>query len=493
MTFALRPYQQQAVGSMRAEIRSGVRRVMLYCPTAGGKTEQSIELIRLAREKGRRSLFVAHRIGLVTQAWRRLRKSGIDAGVIQGDNTRGLDKPVVVGSIQTLARRGYPEFDLLIIDEAHHVAGSGEYLALLAASAGKTVIGLSATPFAKGLGRYVPELGGPLFGAMVKAATIRELIDLGFLVDCDVYGPGEPDLRGVKIVAGDYHEGQLGAAVDQPQLIGDIVATWLRLAEGKPTVCFATNVAHSKHIVAQFVAAGVAAEHIDAYTDDSDRDAVLGRLERGETLVVSNVGILTEGWDFPGCSVMILARPTKSLALYVQMAGRVLRPADGKRKATILDHSGTCKRLGFPTDDLPLELDDGTKKPQEKEAAKRNEKLPVACPSCSFMLPPKSRVCPQCGEEIKRANKVEAADGELVKLKRGKVASADQSQVYAELIGYARSKGRQDSWAKGKFKEIFGGWPSREVDAATPSPETMRLIRYVNIRRMKSAQGRAHA
>jgi superfamily II DNA or RNA helicase len=123
----LRDYQTRTLDVLRGMFRAGLHRVVLYAPTGSGKTEMGIDMTRGARERERRVLFVANRVELVGQAWRRFHKSGITAGVIQADNTRGVDNPVIIGSIQTLARRGWPKFDLCIVDEAHGVAGSKDY------------------------------------------------------------------------------------------------------------------------------------------------------------------------------------------------------------------------------------------------------------------------------------------------------------------------------------------------------------------------------
>jgi len=414
----LRPYQAAAIQSLRLCLAGGFQRNMLYSPTGSGKTEIAMSIIDGARAKGKRVVFLCNRINLVGQASRRFYRAGIAHGVIQGDNTRGLDQPVIVASIQTVARRGMPDCDLIVIDEAHGVAGSKDFRAVILQRSAVPVIGLSATPFAKGLGKHYPELGGALFESLTVATSIQEIIDDNFLVDCDIYAPAEPDMTGIKTSRNsfgeiDFSDADVGRAVDKPQLIGGIVEHWMKLSYGLPTVCFASNIAHSKHIVESFRAAGVSAEHIDCYTEEDERLAILARVETGETTIISNVGILCEGWDFPACRTMILARPTRSLIRYIQMIGRVLRPHATKEKALVLDHSGTVQRLGFPTDDFPLELDDG--KPKDAKAKEPEEALPKKCPECHFMKPPKVSVCPQCGFKASRQNDVSEAEGGLMR------------------------------------------------------------------------------
>lgn len=491
----LRPYQAGALMSLRELLRA-VRRALLYSPTGSGKTEIAIALIKAARAKGKRVAFLCNRIHLIEQASRRFKRSGISHGIIQGENTRDVWLPVLIGSIQTVARRGLPEVDLLLIDEAHAVAGSKDFRNVIA-QAKCPVIGLSATPFAKGLGKHYETLGGALFESMVVAATIPELIADGYLVDCDIYAPSEPDMTGIKQARNafgetDYTDTDVARAVDKPELIGDIVAHWFRLAKGTPTVCFAANIAHSKHIVEQFIAAGVPAEHIDCYTSDDERQAIMRRVEAGETQVISNVGILAEGWDFPACRTMILARPTRSLIRYIQMAGRVLRPSPGKDRALILDHSGTVRRLGFPTDEFPLELDDGTPR-QSSGTQKPAEKLPSVCPSCSYAKPSGIHACPVCGFAPEKRSDIEVRDGTLVKVAKGAKAAtmAEKQAWYSQLLAVARSRGYSDKWAAHKYRDKFGVWPRGLQDvAAEPTPEVLGYVKHMQIRFAKSRGGK---
>jgi superfamily II DNA or RNA helicase len=487
----LRPYQAVAVQNLRLALAGGGLRLILCSPTGSGKTEIGMALVKGARLKRKRVAFLCNRIHLVEQTSRRFTRSGIVHGILQGSNTSRIYEDVLVASIQTVARRGMPDVDLLIIDEAHTVAGSKDFRAVIAA-AKCPVVGLSATPYAKGLGKHYPELGGALFEQMVVAATIPELIADGYLVDCDVYAPSEPDMTGVKQSRNafgemDYSDMDVGRAVDKPELVGDIVKHWFRLAKGTPTVCFASTIAHSKHIVEHFRAAGVAAEHIDCYTDEAERQAILERIKSGETLVVSNVGILAEGWDFPACKTLILARPTRSLIRYIQMAGRVLRPHETKERALILDHSGTVIRLGFPTDEFPLELDDGT--PRAACASKEREApLPKACPSCSYVKT--AHKCPVCGFAPERKADVGVKDGELVLLaKKAKATKMDKQDFYSQLIAIAEAKGYRDGWVAHKYREYFGVWPRGLQDlAAEPTKEVTDFLKHLQIRHAKSKE-----
>lgn len=502
----LRPYQSAAIDKLRSALARGNKRVMLYSPTGSGKTTMGEAMVRGAVAKGGRVLFIANRKQLVAQASKHLTRAGISHGIVQAENTCRLDARVLVCSIDTIAVRGIPDdVTLIVIDEAHAVAGSAKYRKLLFKYNRVPVIGLSATPFNHGLGAYCDELRGSLFQELVTAATIRELIDLGFLVDADVFAPAEPDLTSVRTQRGmggeiDYSEKELAEAVDKPSLVGDIVSHWHKLAAKKPTVVFATSIAHSRHIVAEFERAGVTAAHIDYHHTDDERAAILDGFNEGRFTVLSNSALLAEGWDAPHAGVMILARPTRSLIRYVQMAGRVLRPFPGKERALILDHSGTVLRLGFPTDDLPLELDDGKANASSTRKQERKASEPKPCPSCKYVRPAGVHVCPSCGFAPTRQSDVEVADGELRKLDRKtrKPATPDRKQhVYSQLLQVARNKGYSDGWVSHKYKAMFDVWPRnmREVPA-TPSAELLNWLKSQQIAfakgRQKAQEGHRH-
>lgn len=474
----LREYQQRALEALRACLRRGLQRVILYSPTGSGKTEIALAMARAAAERRRRTLFVVNRVELVGQAFRRAVASGLEAGILQGENSRSLGAPLICASIQTIIKRGCPlDIELIIIDEAHATAGSKAYGELMRRTNAVPTIGLTATPFTRGLGRN-QEDSRPLWEEMIVAATIGDLVGLGYLVDVEIYAPTEPNLSGVKLVAGDYHETQLGEAVDRPQLVGDIVTHWKRLAGGARTVCFATNIAHSRHIVEQFNATGVTAEHIDCHTANDDRRSILQRLDSGETRVVSNVAVLAEGWDCPAVEIMVLARPTRSLVRYIQMAGRILRPAIGKENALILDHSGTCRRLGFPTDDLPLRLDQG--KPTETGKRRQDERLPEVCTGCAYLKPVGVHACPSCGFAPERKSEVEHRSGVLERLeRRGDIGIGEKQEIYSALLTIQRKRGYQYGWVAHNYRDITGVWPRglAELEGEVPKIVTNHLLR----------------
>jgi superfamily II DNA or RNA helicase len=321
----LRDYQRHAIDELRQHLHANP---ILVIPTGGGKTRTAAEFVR---EFPGRTLWLAHRRELIKQAAASLEQSGLRVGIIQAGYPSYASRPVQVASVQTLARRTPPAVDLIVIDESHHTPGRS-FQQLLEHYTGIPRIGLTATPF-----RLDGRPLGDTFGYLVVAAHTDELVERGLLIEPRVYAPPPASLTGIRVTRGDFETGRLATVCDKPKLIGDIVQTWQRFAAGRRTVVFAVNVEHSRHIIESFVAAGVAAEHLDGSTPLAQRDAALKRLASGETLVLSNCNLVSEGWDLPALDCAILARPTASLCLHIQQVGRIMRACHGKSGACIAE------------------------------------------------------------------------------------------------------------------------------------------------------------
>jgi superfamily II DNA or RNA helicase len=327
----LRPYQTDFVAEFDRTVAAGTRRILGVAPTGGGKTVIFAEIIRCFVSRYKPVLVLTHRREIITQTSQKLRDLDIPHGIIMaGTQPRPLEA-VQVAAIQTLHRRAIhagtmplPPADLLVIDEAHHCPAN-TYRKIIEAYPDAVLLGLTATP-CRGDGRG---LGG-IFQVIIECPQVAELIEQKYLVRTRVYAPVNPDLKGVRTVAGDYNERQLAERMDRAKLVGDIVTHWHKFSERRKTVAFAVNVSHSIHLRDEFIKSGVRAEHIDGSTPKPERDASLDRLASGEIDLITNCMVLTEGWDMPAVSCCILARPTKKMGLFRQMIGRVLRPADGK-------------------------------------------------------------------------------------------------------------------------------------------------------------------
>jgi DNA repair protein RadD len=491
----LRPYQVEALEQLDAAIAAGRRAPILVLPTGAGKTVIAVDIMSRAVERGQRALFLAPRRELVTQASRQLSNAGIEHGVLLAgaDARRGLYANVQVASVDTLLSRlvrrnrllAFPDPDLVIADEAH-LSITATRKALLDRWPQAVRVGLTATPTRKD-GRAL----GMLYDALLDPVDVGELVRQGYLVPGRYFSVSEPDLKRVRTVAGDYHQGELEAAVNRPELVGDVVVHWLKHAAARRTVVFATSIKHSAALCEEFLRAGVAAEHVDADTPQEMRDATFERFRSGQTQVLCNCFLASYGFDLPELSCVVLARPTKSLMLYLQMVGRGLRTADSKANCLVLDHSGCVHRHGFAHDARRWTLEgERALVERQKTSAERHEAKRLTCPECSAVFAG-ARLCPECGYFFApKGKEVCTLDGELIEIGAHLIPEMrDQLAFYAELRGFGAEKGFKAGWAAHKFRELYGDWPPREWNRqplVKPSEETRRWIKSKAIAWLKS-------
>lgn len=443
-----RPYQLAAIERLRENIRKGIRRQLLVMATGTGKTLTASVMIKSAVERQKRVLFVAHRIELIDQTVRTMQAIGLGCGVIRGgDYRRKAAAPVQVASIATLARRQKPPADLVFIDEAHRALAKSYVTSVLDAYPNAVHIGLTATPCrsdGKPLGTH--------YSAIVQAITYEQAIAEGYLAAPIVYSsPKPPDLSGVHTTGGDYNAGELADAMTKAVLMGNIVEHWQKYAAGRRTVVFAAGVEHSRGIVERFLAAGVTAEHLDGTTAEDERRAILTRLQAGATQVVSNVGVLCEGWDMPSCKCLVLARPTKSLSLFMQMGGRIFRPWEGVQPI-VLDHASNVTRHGLPHMDREWSLEEKLKRAGTGDAPTKE------CPQCMARIAASARTCPHCDVEQKAPDgagqkAIVEEDGELVEVKPPTVE--EREAWCAAAVATANRKGLKPGWVWHAYKDRF--------------------------------------
>jgi len=478
----LRPYQNGAIANFDKCVLAGRRRILIVAPTGSGKTVIAAKIIQREASAGRSVLFIAPRRELVHQAAAKLHAVGVEhAYILAGDSRHNAYARVQIASIDTLRARNHKlkllTPDAIVIDEAHLYITKIR-AALLAAWPSALLIGLTATPSRKdGRGLAV------LFDELIQVSTVSELTALQHLVPARYFSISEPDMSRVATIAGDYKQDD--AATLMAPLIGDIVQTWLGRAGGRRTVVFCMTVAHSVSLCALFGEAGVRAEHVDGKTPLDRRAEVFGRFTSGETQVLCNVQVASIGFDLPAVDCIVLARPTKSLVMYLQMIGRGLRPAPGKAYCLILDHSGTVHRLGFAADERYWSLDghaDLATAKARREAAFGKD---VTCPECSCVYCG-GHVCPECGHYIApRGELIRNMEGELIEV--GAHLPGDEASMlafYLELRGHADNRGFNPGFAAHKYRERYGMYPPwawKNQPPAEPSLATRRWIQSRNI------------
>lgn len=348
--FGLYPYQREAVDAVLDAWGKGVTRVAVVLPTGGGKTITFAQIVRQGLDRlppGGRALVVAHRIELIEQAAAKLREQcprlrvGICMGTRRGEDN---DPDIVVASVQTLAserrRSRIRDVRLVVIDEAHH-ATAPTYRAVLEhygcmRDAGATpAVGLSAT-----LMRGDSAMLGDIWQDVVYERKIVEMINEGFLVRPTgrrVY-VADLDLRKVKSVRGDYADGDLGRAIEGSLAPEVIASAYREHAADRQGVVFCPTV-HSAQVVAGAIESeGFTVGMVHGGMAREERALVLKKFRRGDIQVLNNCMVLTEGTDLPMIGAVVVARPTKSQGLYLQMVGRGLRlwcPTHGAAQCAI--------------------------------------------------------------------------------------------------------------------------------------------------------------
>jgi DNA repair protein RadD len=487
----LRPYQEDAIQRVRQEMLAGRKRVLLVIATGGGKTVTSSSVIKSAVAKGKRCIFLAHRSELIQQCSKTLDFLGVDHGVIKrGHKKLDMNKPVQVASIQTLIRREHWHADLVVIDEAHRsMAATYQELVSRYEQNNAAILGLTATPY-----RLDGKPLGDMYDSLVETITTQELIDDGYLINPTVFGSSNIDLSKVDVGSrGDYNRGQLGQAMASTIIHGELLTNWARLcgkalgsetvwykdSEGRDrvsetncdacTVIFAPNVKKSIEIAEQFQEAGVRAAHLDGKTKPRERRRILEKLSAGELDVVSNVDILTEGWDLPRLECVIGARPTRSKNIYKQMGGRLMRPDDEKRIAFLLDHANWTRTHGFLYEPTKHSLD----KP-EKRARRGSGGAPLKeCPQCESVSFIGATKCPECGY-IWPKGSIETTDEELVELdgqmvnRAEVVPRSERQEAFDKLATQCASKGYKPNWARVRYRNAYGEWPGKGCGISTP-------------------------
>lgn len=379
-----RAYQKKDIKRLCAALADSRR--CIYClPVGGGKTFVACGVIKAASTK---TLFVAHRVELRDQMIRSMAACGIDHDA------------VTVASVRVAANLPdsvLGEFDLVVVDEGHR-AGSPGYSEFLARMPWVRILGLTATPYRReGLREE--------FDALVMGPSQAELIAGGFVVPSvcwSVPEKDEPDMKAVKVIAGDYNQKETQKRTNKPHLVGNIVREWtehakISGAKYRSTLVFASGKKHAAAIVAQFKKNKIDARSVDAETAPEKRAKLVADFDAGSFPVLVNILILAEGLDVHRVDCLVLARPTKSRVLYSQAIGRGARQSPTGLDLLVLDHCGAVRAHGHP--DMPREwsLD-----PAPTGLRGNGGPLAKRCPACGYMSALSAMNCSNCGATFRR-------------------------------------------------------------------------------------------
>lgn len=321
--------------------RSNLRNVLFQMPTGTGKTTVFAEIVRKAHAKNKHVLIVVHRTELVEQIAERLKHFGVSVGIISADYPPDDEKEVQVATIQTLNRRKNPKAEIVIIDECHH-SKAATYKELWSIYPEARFLGVTATPV-----RINGEGFDDLYDTLISIGSLSYFIEHGHLAKVKHLVCGIPDVSKVKQRMKEYDLQMLKNVMLDNTLMANLVSSYQKHASGKKTIVFAVDIEHSQNIVLRYLDAGIPAAHVDANTPKKERQSILDKFRSGEILVLSNVDIVSEGFDVPDCEAVQLARPTKSLVLYLQQVGRCMRPSPGKEFGLVLDNAGVWLEHGL--------------------------------------------------------------------------------------------------------------------------------------------------
>lgn len=440
-------YQNLSIESLREGFKQGHKKQIFYLPTGGGKTECAIDLLAKCKDKGTRSAMVMDRRVLVYQTSERLKKYGLDHGIIMNGEPFQPDKLIQICSEQTLASRGgLTDLDIIILDEAHIFRKAT--LDLLNTNPRIKAVGLTATPFTKGL--------GDIYSNVVSEITTCELVKNNKLILPKFFALTQIDTEGVKKIGGEYDEGELQ---DRAILInGDIVKEWTEKTFdffGKPekTIVFSSGVEHSQQLKQSFIDAGFAFETISYLDNESTKNEIINEFMKSDSRItgIISTDILTKGFDCPDVKVAVSARPfAKSFSSHVQQLGRLMRTHPSKDIALWLCHSGNLQKFKKKWQCLYY---DGVKTLESQEDEKNGQPPTKICPSCEQEIPLGCKTCPECGHEfIAEPIDIEVIGGELTEVDMETIETIPRYKVTSFVIKPHRSRAGNEG-----FKAIING------------------------------------
>lgn len=456
-----RACQVRAIEQLREGYRAGHHRQVLVMPTGSGKTITAMMLIHESLKKGKRATFVCDRTALINQTSAVADSLGLTYhAIVQANHPRrDTSMPLQIASIQTVQARGYwPQSDLVVLDEAHTIYAAAKELL---EKKSIPVLGLTATPCTAGLGE--------LYENVVNAATMDELTREGILVPLRILTCVTPDMADAKTAGGEWTA--KAASERELTIVGDVVAEWVKHAEGRKTIAFGADIAYCVELVRRFNEIGINAACYTSETPDDERAALVHEFTKPDSAIriLVSVSALAKGFDVKDVGCIIDARPLrKSLSEVIQMWGRGLRssPETGKQDCILLDHSGNALRFHEDFVDVYFngfgELSHAEK--LDKRAREEPEDWqPAGCPQCKHK--PFRKRCLACGYEKPSETLIDSTPGQMQEIMIGKKKAAEsEADLWAQLCTYARTNLRTEKkagWCWFKFQDITGKKPPR--------------------------------
>lgn len=387
--FKLRNYQTETIDQIYQSMKHGHKRIVVQQPPRTGKTVIMAEIARRTTAKGNQVMFIIHRKEVLAQA-----KATFEQQKVNMDLT-------TMGMVQSLTRhtKALTTPQLIFVDEAHHALAKS-YCKILDAFPNAYVLYFTATPIRTGHDQLDQVADDIIVGQSIKWLTNHH-----FLAPFRYYGLGDIDRSKLRKQNGDYSSSSMNEALNH-QIYGHIVQQYQRLANGKQAVVYCHSIESAKKVTQQFREAGITAAEVDGDTDQTVRDRLVQKFRDQQLTILANVNLFTEGVDLPNVDCVIMARPTSSLALYLQFSMRCLNPRKDKT-AIIIDHVDNFLNFGLPDNDHDWQSAIVTK---DKRKASNSDNGPSLA-QCSYCFGTFYRkdihdgCCPLCGHTLEKENK----------------------------------------------------------------------------------------
>lgn len=455
--YELRSYQIDLINKIVNSMKNGHKKIVVQSPPRTGKTVVMAEIARRTTKNKNRVMFLIHRKEVLEQAENTFFQQNVDFSYL------------TAGMVQTLTRKvdKLPEPQLILIDEAHHVLAKS-YQRILNNFPNAFILMFTATPIRTG--KHQLDL---VADDLIVGQSIHELTDQGFLAPFDYYSIDDINSKKLKKSStGDYTTDSMDQAVSK-KIYGHIVENYEKLAKGMQAVVFTYSIESAKKIASEFNTAGYSAVELDGSTDKNERERIVQNFKSKKTTILVNVNLFTEGVDLPDVDCVIMARPTQSLALYLQFSMRCLNPRVNKR-AIIIDHVANWKTFGLPNSDRDWKSAIITADKRDKKLKNTVPPGPqiTQCDYCFAVVEVKSikdGKCPMCNNPIKVHDPLKETNDKLIKIEQNrevmkrkelvnKMINDDLYKVVAkkslgelttlkELQIYARLRGYKPGWA----------------------------------------------
>ncbi|MEG2575649.1 MAG: DEAD/DEAH box helicase family protein [Christensenella sp.] len=428
----LRDYQNNLIAQTAKAYKQGYTAPCIVLPCGGGKACIAADIARRTTAVGNRFLFLVHRVELCDQIEQTFRTWGVNMAL--GD----------VAMVQTVSNRlkNYKEPQIIITDENHH-APCRTYKRIYEYFPNAKRLGITATPIRLN-GQGLIETNDIL----IEGVSTDWLINHNFLAPYKYYAPVLADFADAKINRGEFDTADIEIRMMKKAIYGDVISTYQKLANGGKAICYCASIKHSIEMAGEFNAVGIAAVHIDGTTSKQNRADNIAQFRSGDIKILCNVDLISEGFDVPDCSAVIMLRPTQSLGLFIQQSMRCMRFASGKL-AKIIDHVGNYTRHGLPDDERDWTLNGKNKRQRYNE----DGTLAVRqCEKC-FGTFRTAAVCPYCGaeyvvkgDELKRVQDIELKEIEKAERKTKRM-EVGMCRTYEDLRKVEVERGYKRGWA----------------------------------------------